>query len=164
MKNVSCEYDRLNGWNSTLQAAWCVVHQTRSLDQLKKKKTVGNTNLYFYLGHRWILRASELVPWLVLPIIIQPFTLLLLNQRKKRVFLKFMRNPVCVVPFGIVLLKTIRTPCLIPESVEEQHTRFGLSLDQEWSKNNARDQQTATFVQTIHVLRAQVYCVLEPRW
>ena len=22
MKNVSCEYDRLNGWNSTLQAAW----------------------------------------------------------------------------------------------------------------------------------------------
>ena len=22
LKNVSCEYDRLNGWNSTLQAAW----------------------------------------------------------------------------------------------------------------------------------------------
>ena len=26
MKNVSCEYDRLNGWNSTLQAAWQIRH------------------------------------------------------------------------------------------------------------------------------------------
>ena len=26
MKNVSCEYDRLNGWNSTLQAAWYIRH------------------------------------------------------------------------------------------------------------------------------------------
>ena len=25
-KNVSCEYDRLNGWNSTLQAAWYIRH------------------------------------------------------------------------------------------------------------------------------------------
>ena len=24
--NVSCEYDRLNGWNSTLQAAWYIRH------------------------------------------------------------------------------------------------------------------------------------------
>ena len=27
LKNVRCEYDRLNSWNSTLQAAW-YVHQT----------------------------------------------------------------------------------------------------------------------------------------
>ena len=33
LKNVSCEYDRLNGWNSTFFAS-CVVHQTRSLDVL----------------------------------------------------------------------------------------------------------------------------------
>ena len=26
MKNVSCEYNRLNGWNSTLQAAWYIRH------------------------------------------------------------------------------------------------------------------------------------------
>ena len=26
LKNVSCEYDRLNDWNSTLQAAWCIRH------------------------------------------------------------------------------------------------------------------------------------------
>ena len=26
LKNISCEYDRLNGWNSTLQAAWCIRH------------------------------------------------------------------------------------------------------------------------------------------
>ena len=24
LKNVSCEYDRLNGWNTTLQAAWYI--------------------------------------------------------------------------------------------------------------------------------------------
>ena len=27
--NVSCEYDRLNGWNSTLHAAWCIRHVRR---------------------------------------------------------------------------------------------------------------------------------------
>ena len=32
LKNISCEYDWLNGWNSTF--ASCVVHQTRSLDVL----------------------------------------------------------------------------------------------------------------------------------
>ena len=26
LKNVSCEYNRLNGWNSTLQAAWYIIH------------------------------------------------------------------------------------------------------------------------------------------
>ena len=30
MKNVSCEYDWLNGWNSTLQATWYIRH-ARSL-------------------------------------------------------------------------------------------------------------------------------------
>ena len=25
-KNFSCEYDRLNGWNSTLQAVWYITH------------------------------------------------------------------------------------------------------------------------------------------
>ena len=29
-KNVSCEYDRLNGWNSTLQAAWYIRHVRRT--------------------------------------------------------------------------------------------------------------------------------------
>ena len=24
LRNVSCEYDRVNGWNSTLQAAWYI--------------------------------------------------------------------------------------------------------------------------------------------
>ena len=31
LKNVSCEYDCLNGWNSTLQAAWYIRH-VRSYD------------------------------------------------------------------------------------------------------------------------------------
>ena len=31
LKNASCEDDRLNGWNSTLQAAWYIRHD-RSLD------------------------------------------------------------------------------------------------------------------------------------
>ena len=26
LKNVSCEYDRVNGWHSTLQAAWYIRH------------------------------------------------------------------------------------------------------------------------------------------
>ena len=26
LKNVSCEYDRVNGWNSTLQAAWYIKY------------------------------------------------------------------------------------------------------------------------------------------
>ena len=26
LKNVSCEYDRVNGWNSTLEAAWYIRH------------------------------------------------------------------------------------------------------------------------------------------
>ena len=26
LENVSCEHDRLNGWNSTLQAAWYIRH------------------------------------------------------------------------------------------------------------------------------------------
>ena len=29
-KNVSCEYDRLNCWNSTLQAAWYIKHVRRT--------------------------------------------------------------------------------------------------------------------------------------
>ena len=32
-KNVSCEYDRLNGWNSAVQAAR-YIHQARLLDGL----------------------------------------------------------------------------------------------------------------------------------
>ena len=50
---------------------------------LKKKKIVGNANLYFYSGHCWILRASELTDILVLAI--QQFTV----QRKQRVFLQW---------------------------------------------------------------------------
>ena len=30
LKNVSCEYDRLNGWNSTLQAAWHIYSFIKS--------------------------------------------------------------------------------------------------------------------------------------
>ena len=26
LKNVSCEYDGLNGWNATLQSAWYIIH------------------------------------------------------------------------------------------------------------------------------------------
>ena len=32
LKNVSCEYDRPNGWNSTLQAAWYIRHVRRTSD------------------------------------------------------------------------------------------------------------------------------------
>ena len=31
--------------------------------QLKKRENVGNANIPFYRGHRWILRASQLVYW-----------------------------------------------------------------------------------------------------
>ena len=43
-KNVSCAYDRLNGWNSTMQAAW--HHETRSLGVL-----VLGSYLYITGGH-----------------------------------------------------------------------------------------------------------------
>ena len=39
LKNVSCEYDRLNGWNSTLQAAWYIRH-VRIIWFLRTKPTI----------------------------------------------------------------------------------------------------------------------------
>ena len=35
LKNVSCEYDRLNGWNSTLLTAWYIIPGTRFYKKLK---------------------------------------------------------------------------------------------------------------------------------
>ena len=39
LKYVSCEYDRLNGWNSTLQAAWYIRH-VRIIWYLWAKRTI----------------------------------------------------------------------------------------------------------------------------
>ena len=39
LKNVSCEYDRVNDWNSTLQAAWYIRH-VRIIWFLWTKRTV----------------------------------------------------------------------------------------------------------------------------
>ena len=39
LKNVSCEHDRLNGWNSTLQAAWYIRH-VRIIWFLWTKRTI----------------------------------------------------------------------------------------------------------------------------
>ena len=39
LKNVSCEYDRLNGWSSTLQAAWYISH-VRIIWFLWTKRTI----------------------------------------------------------------------------------------------------------------------------
>ena len=39
LENVSCEYDRLNGWNSTLQAAWYIRH-VRIIWFLWTKRTI----------------------------------------------------------------------------------------------------------------------------
>ena len=39
LKNVSCEYDRVNGWNSTLQDAWYIRH-VRIIWFLWTKRTI----------------------------------------------------------------------------------------------------------------------------
>ena len=39
LKNVSCEYNRLNGWNSTLQAAW-YIRRVRIIWFLLTKPTI----------------------------------------------------------------------------------------------------------------------------
>ena len=39
LKNVSCEYDRWNGWNSTLQAAW-YIRYVRIIRFLWTKRTI----------------------------------------------------------------------------------------------------------------------------
>ena len=39
LKNVSCEYNRLNGWNSTLQAAW-YIRRVRIIWFLWTKPTI----------------------------------------------------------------------------------------------------------------------------
>ena len=39
LKNASCEYDRVNGWNSTLQAAWYIRH-VRVIWFLWTKRTI----------------------------------------------------------------------------------------------------------------------------
>ena len=39
LKNVSCEYNRVNGWNSTLQAAW-YIRRVRIICFLRTKPTL----------------------------------------------------------------------------------------------------------------------------
>ena len=53
LKNVSCEYDRLNGWNSTLQAAWNVRH-------------VRWTCLFYISSIMWFLWTKPTI-WLLIP-------------------------------------------------------------------------------------------------
>ena len=49
LKNVSCEYNRLNGWNSTLQAAWYSVHQMHSYNMVFVNWNVRYDNEYSVL-------------------------------------------------------------------------------------------------------------------
>ena len=66
LKNVSCEYDRVNGWNSTLQAAW-YIRRVRIICFLWTKPTIWLLILSFtqnivracsmfypYEGYRWV--------------------------------------------------------------------------------------------------------------
>ena len=46
LKNVSCEYNRLNGWNSTLQAAWD-IRRVRIIWFLWTKPTIWSLILSF---------------------------------------------------------------------------------------------------------------------
>ena len=55
LKNVSCEYNRLIGWNSTLQAAWYIIH-VRILWFLWSKPTIWLLILSFTQN---IVRASS---------------------------------------------------------------------------------------------------------
>ena len=52
-KNVSCEYHRLNGWNSTLQAVWYIRH-------------VRWTCLFYISYQIWFLLTKPTV-WLLIP-------------------------------------------------------------------------------------------------
>ena len=93
LKNGSCEYHRLNGWNSTLQAAWYIRH-VRIICFLWTKRTIWliisfTQNIvracpmfYPYEGYRsvspldaanfwkrgisWLLRQDELQYWFLL--------------------------------------------------------------------------------------------------
>ena len=85
MKNVSCEYDRWNGWNSTLQAAWCVIHQTRSLDVL-------NLYLVFHLWYVWCLSTKPTI-WLLILSFTAVFT-----QGRSRVLEKDQQELVSAPP------------------------------------------------------------------
>ena len=52
LKNVSCEYNRLNGWNSTLQAAW-YIRRVRIIWFLWTKPTIwSRINTQFYTWYR----------------------------------------------------------------------------------------------------------------
>ena len=55
LKNVSCEYDRVNGWNSTLQAAW-YIRYARIIWFLWTKRTIWSLILSFTLN---IVRALK---------------------------------------------------------------------------------------------------------
>ena len=60
MKNVSCEYDWLNGWNSTLQATWYIRH-VRIIWFLRTKPTIWSLILSFTQN---IVRACSIFyPW-----------------------------------------------------------------------------------------------------
>ena len=55
LKNVSCEYDRLNDWNSTLQAAWYIRH-VRIIWFLWTKRTI----LLLIQKNIWVLTKSSI--------------------------------------------------------------------------------------------------------
>ena len=57
LKNVSCGYDRLNGWDSTLQAAWYIIH-VRIICFLWTKPTVWSLILSFTQN---IVRACSML-------------------------------------------------------------------------------------------------------
>ena len=71
LKNVSCEYDRVNGWNSTLQAAWYIRHVriiwflwtkrtvwllilSFTQNRFKKRKEKIDLDYYRYVGFVWV--------------------------------------------------------------------------------------------------------------
>ena len=80
LKNVSCEYDRLNGWNSTLQAAWYYVYQTRSLDVLI---------LYFIYIIVFVNLTYDIITTAV--VLILSFT----KKKMVRAFYKKLKNVSC---------------------------------------------------------------------
>ena len=63
LKNVSCEYDRLNGWNSTLQAAWYTRH-VRIIWFLWTKPTIWLLILSF-TQNSWKTSAVSTTVWMV---------------------------------------------------------------------------------------------------
>ena len=71
LKNVSCEYDRVNGWNSTLQAAWYIryLHKLSFARVLCiiLMKDIGRWLpwMHFFFIKNWKTSAVSTTMWMV---------------------------------------------------------------------------------------------------